>query len=88
MRQCAWRAIAAWEDEMAARLADLAGIAPADVLEASQRAWEASMLADTRLASAPFEGGSLQGLVAGTARAEALTARTLWLARLRRDLEP
>jgi hypothetical protein len=83
-RQCEWRAIAAWEDEMAERLRTQPG--PADSLRTAQEAWEASMLADVRYASNVFEGGSLQGLIAAHVRARALAQRVVWLEDRRREI--
>ena len=83
MRQCYWRAIAAWEDEMQETLARL----PAHVdgarwrdIQDSQRAWEASMLADVGLVMDIYRGGSLSGVVGAHARATATAQRALFLA--------
>ena len=85
-RQCDWRAIAAWEDEMNALLAELRehlGGRDVDNLDASQRAWEASMLADVGLGMGRYEGGSLAGPVGAAIRARATAQRAIFLHDLR-----
>lgn len=83
MRQCYWRAIAAWEDEMQETLARLQahvdGTRWRDIQD-SQRAWEASMLADVGLVMDTYRGGSLSGVVGAHARAIATAQRALFLA--------
>ncbi len=85
-RQCDWRAIAAWEDEVNATLAILrANLGGADLakLEASQRAWNVSMLADVGLGMDRYEGGSLGGPVGAHIRARATAQRAEYLEELR-----
>lgn len=92
-RRCDWRAIAAWEDEMAGILATLRerlGEGGSADLDASQRAWEASMLADVGLNMNYYTGGSLAGPLGAHVRAEAVTDRVLFLVEflgLTEDLE-
>jgi uncharacterized protein YecT (DUF1311 family) len=84
-RLCDWRAIAAWEDETNAMLEQLRGRLRArdrENLEASQRAWEASMLANVRLFMDHYEGGSLSGQVGAHVRARATSQRARYLADL------
>lgn len=81
-RRCDWRAIAAWEDEMAGILATLRqrlGEGGSADLDLSQRAWEASMLADVGLNMNYYPGGSLAGPLGAHVRAEAVTGRVLFL---------
>ena len=85
-RQCDWRAIAAWEDELNATLANLrAHLGGRDLanLEASQRAWNDSMLADVGLGMDRYEGGSLAGPVGAHIRARATAQRAEYLEELR-----
>lgn len=85
-RQCDWRAIAAWEDELNATLAVLRShLGGRDLakLEASQRAWNDSMLADVGLAMDRYEGGSLAGPVGAHIRARATAQRAQYLEELR-----
>jgi len=82
-RLCEWRAIAAWEDEMNAMLERLRGkLEGRDLanLEASQRAWEASMLANVGLVMEHYEGGTLAGQVGAHVRARATSQRARYLA--------
>ncbi len=76
-RQCDWRAIAAWEDEMNDALARLRP--HLDGVDASQSAWEASMLADVGVGMDALEGGSLAGPVGAHIRARATANRVLYL---------
>lgn len=65
MQQCYARAIAAWEDEMLhtlARLETQVSATRRQEVEGTQRAWEASMLADVGLVMGVYEGGSLWSL--------------------------
>ena len=82
-RLCNWRAIAAWEDEIEAMLVRLRqrldGRDRAN-LDASQRAWEAAMLANVRLVMDRYEGGSLSGQVGAHVRARATSQRARDLA--------
>ena len=81
-RMCDWRAIAAWEDEIAAALAELRlKLTSQGLLElaASQRAWQASMLADVALNMDLYPGGSLAGPLAAHVRAEATASRAAFL---------
>lgn len=81
-RQCDWRAIAAWEDEMNAILATLRGrLSGRDLanLNASQEAWNTSMLADVGLGMDFFEGGSLAGPVGAHIRAQETAQRATYL---------
>jgi uncharacterized protein YecT (DUF1311 family) len=85
-RQCNWRAIAAWEDEMEVTLAALrANLGGRDLrnLEASQRAWDASMMRDVGAAMDMLEGGSLAGPVGADVRAHATAQRVEFLEMLR-----
>ncbi|MES1199231.1 MAG: lysozyme inhibitor LprI family protein [Pseudomonadota bacterium] len=76
-RQCDWRAIAAWEDEMNDALAHLRG--RLDGVDASQSAWQTSMLADVGVGMDALEGGSLAGPVGARIRARATAERALYL---------
>jgi len=81
-RTCDWRAIAAWEDEMndtLGRLRTQLGGRDLDNLNASQTAWNASMLADVGAGMDLFEGGSLAGPVGAHIRARATALRVLYL---------
>ena len=86
-RQCDWRAIAAWEDLMQEALAALAPSGREHELDASQQAWEASMLADVAYAASAYEGGSLEWPTAASARSESVARRVIWLERQRRETE-
>ena len=81
-RNCDWRAIAAWEDEMNASLvvlhARLSGRDGAN-LDASQRAWDKSMLADVGLGMDFYQSGSLAGPVGAHIRARATAVRAIYL---------
>src|SRR5476649_2806444 len=60
LRMCAWRGIAAWEDEMAITIAKLNSTldSPGRArLAISQRDWKTSMLADVGLRSGIYRGG-------------------------------
>lgn len=84
-RQCDWRAIAAWEDEMNATLASLrTQLSGRDLanLEASERAWNSSMLADVGLGMGFYEGGSLAGPSGARIRARATAQRLKFLEEL------
>jgi hypothetical protein len=90
MRRCDWRAIAAWEDEIEDMLTRLRGALSGrnlSELEASQRAWSASMLADVAAAMDLYEGGSLAGPVGAHMRAQASAYRARYLADLLLMLE-
>ncbi|MGH6951930.1 MAG: lysozyme inhibitor LprI family protein [Vitreimonas sp.] len=80
---CDSRAIAAWEDEMEAMLVRLrprlARRDRAD-LNASQRAWVASMRANVALAMDRYEGGSLASTAGAHVRARATAQRARYLA--------
>jgi uncharacterized protein YecT (DUF1311 family) len=81
-RRCDWRAIAAWEDEMNASLAFLrAHLHGPDLarLNASQRAWNVSMLKDVGLGMDYYSGGSMAGPIGAHIRAEATAARAIYL---------
>ena len=83
MRQCYGRAIAAWEDEMQDALSRLQAHVDESRwrdIQDSQRAWEASMLADVGLVMDIYRGGSLSGVVGAHARATATAQRALFLA--------
>ena len=84
-RRCAWRAIAAWEDLMDARLTALSTHVPPDQLRSSQSAWMIAMIADVRLASSTYSGGQMEGSEAAAVRAEAVARRAIWLERLGRE---
>lgn len=89
-RQCDWRAIAAWEDEMNAVLAVLRSqLSGRDLanLETSQCAWNESMLADVGLGMDRYEGGSLAGPVGARIRARATAQRAEYLEELRQMTE-
>jgi uncharacterized protein YecT (DUF1311 family) len=81
LRQCGWRAIAAWEDEMAATLGALRAVSHVDgaALDRAQALWMESMLADVRFGSDLYAGGTMAGVVAAQERAWATAQRTLWL---------
>lgn len=74
-RQCDWRAMAAWEEEMTVTLAKLGKHVDAHDLDASQRAWQASMLADVGMGVNMVSGGSLEGPVGAHIRARAEARR-------------
>ena len=81
-RQCDWRAIAAWEDEMNAILADLRSKLGDDNLRNlndSQDAWDRSMLADVRLGMDYYSGGTIAGPIGARIRARATEQRTVYL---------
>jgi uncharacterized protein YecT (DUF1311 family) len=81
-RQCDWRAIAAWEDEMNAILADLRSKLSGDNLRnlnASQEAWDRSMLADVGLGMDYYTGGSIAGPIGAHIRARATVQRAVYL---------
>jgi hypothetical protein len=81
-RQCDWRAIAAWEDEMNAILADLRGKLGENNLRNlndSQEAWERSMLADVGLGMDYYAGGALSGPIGAHIRARATAQRAAYL---------
>lgn len=88
-RMCQWRAIAAWEDVMVELVerVRVANGAAAGAIDAAQAAWRASMIADVRMVSDPYDGGSMQGMVAATERARATAARTIWLEQFARALD-
>jgi hypothetical protein len=82
-----WAIIDDWENEMAVTLAWLRENGPRDDIDASQRAWETSMLADVSVYMNMYEGGALAGLVGSIARAEAVMDRVVFLEKLRRQIE-
>lgn len=88
-RMCQWRAIAAWEDVMAETVERVrsANGAAAEAVDGAQETWFAAMIADVRMVSAPYDGGSMQGMIAATERARATAARTIWLEQFARSLE-
>lgn len=89
-RTCDWRAMAAWEDEVAATLADLRAQLTGRNLEnlnASQRAWEVSMLADVSVGMDLLEGGSSAGPEGAHIRAQAEAQRGIYLDEIRRLIE-
>ncbi|MES1199230.1 MAG: lysozyme inhibitor LprI family protein [Pseudomonadota bacterium] len=84
-RACDERAIAAWEGEMNAALTALRGKLSGhdlDDLEASQRAWRRSVLADAQLAVDSFQGGTGAGRAADEVQAHATARRALFLMQL------
>jgi hypothetical protein len=81
-RRCNWRAIAAWEDELAeARAALRAAMRPEELPadEAAHAAFEAFLIANVRSYGVEFEGGSLSNVAAGEIRARMLAERALEL---------
>jgi len=81
-RQCDWRAIAAWEDELNAILTDLRGKLGGDHLRNlndSQNAWDRSMLADVGLGMDYYAGGSISGPIGAHIRARATAQRAEYL---------
>jgi uncharacterized protein YecT (DUF1311 family) len=81
-RHCDWRAIAAWEDELAVTLAELRlrlSRSEMPELDSAQKGWQSSMLADVRLQSERYAGGSLAGSVGAHVRAEAVARRVVFL---------
>ena len=82
-----WAIIDDWENEMAVTLAWLRVNGPAEDVDASQRAWQTSMLADVSVYMNMYEGGTLAGLVGSIARAEAVMDRVVFLEKLRRQIE-
>jgi uncharacterized protein YecT (DUF1311 family) len=89
-RGCNWRELAAWEevldDALEALRAELEG-GPLVDLETAQTAWEAYMVADVRAQAAPYDGGSLQGVIASDVRARLVAARAVGLRAFRRSLK-
>jgi len=89
-RHCDWRAIAAWEDEMASDLSALKAkldLKEAAKLETGQRAWTSSMLADVGFAMDRFAGGSLAGPIGAQLRAQETAERVIFLEQLRALIE-
>lgn len=82
-----WAIIDNWESAMAVTLVWLRANGPSDDVDASQRAWEASMLADVSVYMNMYEGGSLAGFIGSIARAEAVMDRVIFLEKLRRQIE-
>lgn len=82
-----WAIIDDWESEMKVTIAWLRANGPADDVNASQRAWEASMLADVGVYMNMYAGGSIAGLIGSIARAEAVMDRVIFLEKLRRQIE-
>jgi hypothetical protein len=81
-RQCDWRAIAAWEDEILAMLARLRSKLGGDNLRNlndSEAAWERSMLADVGLGMDYYAGGSISGPIGAHIRARAAAQRAVYL---------
>jgi hypothetical protein len=81
-RQCDWRAMAAWEDEIIAMLADLRGkLDGRDLnnLNDSETAWERSMLADIGLGMDYYAGGTISGPIGAHIRARATAQRAAYL---------
>jgi uncharacterized protein YecT (DUF1311 family) len=89
-RRCYWRAIAAWERVLGGIEDGLRASLSGDELrafEAAQSAWSLYLDSNVRALSAPYEGGSIQGVVAGEARARMLARRALELREFQRALE-
>lgn len=87
MRRCQEARLAEAEEELAGVLAELeqeVGEARAELLGASQRAWEEHRAAYCRFVSARFEGGSLQPVLLTGCFVETTRAR---VEELRRQLE-
>jgi uncharacterized protein YecT (DUF1311 family) len=87
-RRCGWRAIAAWEDVLAGVQRSLeASLRPDEraPFARSAKAWTAFVDANVRSRSAEFEGGTLQGVVAGQVRARMTAERALELRSWLRD---
>ena len=81
-RQCDWRAMAAWEDEIVVMLADLRGkLGGRDLqnLNDSETAWETSMLADVKLGMDYYAGGTISGPIGAHVRALATAHRAAYL---------
>ena len=81
-RQCDWRAMAAWENEIMTLLADLRGKLDGDNLRhlnESEDAWERSMLADVGLGMDYYAGGSISGPIGAHIRARATAQRAAYL---------
>ena len=81
-RRCDWRAMAAWEDEVLALLADVRGKLAGDDLKNlndAETAWETSMLADVGLGMDLYSGGSLSGPVGAHIRARATALHAAYL---------
>lgn len=88
LRQCNWRAIAAWEqvlDETIARLEPLLLIHEKAPFARAQAAWIGHRDANTAFYWAQFEGGSLAPVAAGDARATMTALRAIELRSLVRD---
>jgi uncharacterized protein YecT (DUF1311 family) len=89
-RTCLWRAIAAWErllGDLEDRLrAALKGAELRD-FELAQSAWSLYLDANVRALSSAYEGGSIQGVVAGETRARMLARRALELREFERSRE-
>src|SRR5262249_36650694 len=89
-RQCDWRAMAAWEDEILAILTDLRARYGGDGLQQlneDQAAWETSMLADVGLGMDYYSGGSLAGPVGAHIRARATAQRAAFLYEIQRMVD-
>lgn len=81
-RQCDWRAIAAWEDEIMAMVAHLRTKLDGDNLRNlndSETAWETSMMADVGLGMDYYSGGSISGPIGAHIRARAAAQRAAYL---------
>ena|SRR5476651_101186 len=90
LRMCAWRGIAAWEDEMSVTIAKLDSTldSPGRTrLVISQRAWKTSMLADVGLRSGIYSGGSLEGVTAAETRADETASREVFLEEIVQSLD-
>jgi hypothetical protein len=86
-RQRNWAVIDNWEKEMDVTLAWLRENGPREDVDASQHAWEASMLADVSVFMNMYDGGSLAGVVGSEVRADAVITRVLFLEKLRQQIE-
>jgi hypothetical protein len=81
-RRCDWHAMAVWEDEIVAMLSDLRSKLGGDDLRnlnASEAAWERSMLADVALGMDYYSGGSISGPAGAHIRARAAAQRAAYL---------
>jgi hypothetical protein len=89
MRWCNWRAIAAWEEELAeARAALRAGMRPEELAadDAADAAFKAFVDANAHAYAAEFEGGTHASVAAGAVRARMLAERALEFRARRMDL--
>lgn len=91
MMQCAMEEASAWDDRLNATYAALqAELDPAvfEALRDAQRAWIASRDADCALEISPYEGGSIQRVIAAGCQLDLTAARALQLEEWQAELPP